>query len=271
MPWLSVALAVLLVASTSLTWAQEYRSGVQWQEPAIVMPAATIGDAPSDAIVLFDGGDLSAWEGGQWKVQQGEMVVGRGRLYTKQHFGDCQLHVEWSSPTPPTGAGQGRGNSGIFFCKFPHAPPTWGYEIQVLNSYQNKTYADGQAGAIYKQTPPMVNAMRPPGDWNSYDLYWTAPRFNEDGSLRAPAYMTAVHNGVLILNHFELQGDTPYQRPPRYTPHPPRGPIALQDHGNPVRFRNIWVREIMPPAGERISEPYLLDDEKKLPVSAAEE
>ena len=129
------------------------------------------------------------------------------------------------------------------------------YEIQVLDSYQNKTYFDGQAGAIYKQTPPMVNAMRPPGEWNAYDITWTRPRFHDDGSVKSPAYISALHNGVLILNHFELLGDTPYHRPPRYTKHDDRLPISLQDHGNPVAFRNIWVREWKPMVGQRVHEP----------------
>lgn len=135
------------------------------------------------------------------------------------------------------------------------------YEIQILDSYVNKTYFDGQAGAIYKQTPPMVNATRPPGEWNTYDVFWTRPRFAEDGSLQSPAYITAVHNGVLILNHFELLGDTPYHRPPEYKQHDDQLPISLQDHGNPVAFRNIWVREIEPIVGKRTSAPYIRDGE----------
>ena len=131
------------------------------------------------------------------------------------------------------------------------------YEIQVLDSFDNQTYFDGQAGAIYKQTPPMVNAMRPPGQWNVYNILFTAPRFNDNGSVESPAYMTALHNGVVILNHFELEGDTPFHRPPAYTQHEDKLPIRLQDHGNPVRFRNIWVREMKPATGERIQTPFL--------------
>jgi hypothetical protein len=221
----------------SATHADEYLSGIEWQQPPVVKPGEN-GSAPSDAIVLFDGTDLSAWENTQnWKIEDGAVISGRGDMRTKQGFGDCQLHIEWSAPVPPTGNGQGRGNSGVFLMN--------NYELQVLDSYDNPTYFDGQAGAIYKQTPPMVNAMRPPGEWNVYDIIWTAPRFNEDGSLKSPAYITALHNGVLILNHFELKGDTPFDRAPAYRPHPDKLPIRLQDHGNPVRFRNIWIRELV--------------------------
>jgi len=179
------------------------------------------------------------------------MVAGKGNIRTKAGFGDCQLHIEWSSPFPATGSGQGRGNSGVFLMD--------NYEIQVLDSYENKTYFDGQAGAIYKQTPPQVNAMRPPGEWNVYDIIWTAPRFNEDGSLKSSAYITALHNGVLILNHFELKGDTPFTRPPQYNKHADRLPIRLQDHGNPTRFRNIWIREIGAAEGKQVRDPFLRD------------
>lgn len=236
--------------------AKEYLTGIEWQEPPVVTPGAENRLPPSDAVVLFDGGDLTAWENGdRWKVDNGEMVVGNGTVTTKQEFGDCQVHIEWSAPTPPKGKSQQRGNSGVFLMGK--------YEIQVLDSYQNQTYFDGQAAGIYKQTPPMANAMRPPGEWNAYDILWTAPRFNDDGSLKSPAYITAMHNGVFVLNHFELLGDTPYDRPPRYEAHAAKGPISLQDHGNPVRFRNIWVREIKPPVGERVSEPYLLEAGQK--------
>ena len=228
----------------------EYLSGMDWKEPPVVAPGE--GSAPpSDAVVLFDGTDASAWENGEnWTIEDGALVCGRGDIRSKAEFGDCQLHLEWSAP-PPQGKGQGRGNSGLFLMN--------NYEIQILDSYDNPTYFDGQAGAIYKQTPPMVNAMRPPGQWNSYDIVWTAPRFNEDGTLKSPAFITAFHNGVLILNHFELQGDTPFSRPPQYGVHADRLPIRLQDHGNPVRFRNIWVREIEPAQGEQERPPFLRD------------
>lgn len=242
---------VLLLATCAAPRANgdEYLSGIEWKEPAVVTPGEN-GGPPSDAIVLFDGKNLSAWNGAEnWKIVDGAMVCGKGDVRTKQGFGDCQLHIEWATPTPPTGSGQGRGNSGVFFMDT--------YEIQILDSYQNKTYFDGQAGGIYKQTPPEVNAMKPPGQWNVYDILWTAPRFNEDGSLKSPAYITALHNGVLILNHFELKGDTPYDAPPTYRKHADRLPIRLQDHGNPTKFRNIWVRETKPPQGKQVRKPYL--------------
>lgn len=248
--------------------AQEYLPGLKWPEPKVVTPGEQVGDAPSDAVVLFDGKDLSAFKNAQdWKVEDGAMVVGSGAVTTEQEFGDCQLHIEWSAPLPAKGSGQGRGNSGVFFLR---QGIGGGYEIQVLDSYQNQTYFDGQAGALYKQTPPMVNVMRPPGEWNTYDIFWTWPRFNEDGSLKSPATITAVHNGVLIQNHYALQGDTPYNRAPEYQAHPPRGPIMLQDHGNPVRFRNIWLREFQALEAERVSEPMLRHGQELVPAKKAE-
>ncbi len=232
---------LMIVVLQSSLHADEYLNGIKWEEPKVV----TVGKngVPADAVILFDGDDLSAWNNAEnWKLDDGVMIAGKGDVTSKAEFGDCQLHIEWSAVTPPTGEGQGRSNSGVFLMNT--------YEIQILDSYKNTTYFDGQAGGIYKQTPPQVNATRPPGEWNVYDIVWTAPRFNEDGSLKSPAYMTALHNGVLILNHFELQGDTPYHRPPAYTKHADKLPIRLQDHGNPVRFRNIWVREIGAAKGE---------------------
>lgn len=239
--------------------AQEYLTGIEWEQPPIVDPGETDASPPSDAIVLFNGQDLSNWKNGEnWSVEDGAIVTGKGVLTSEEEFGDCQLHIEWSAPTPAKGSGQGRGNSGVFLMGK--------YELQVLDSFENETYYDGQAGAIYKQTPPMVNAMRPPGEWNSYDIIWTAPRFNEDGSLTSPAYITALHNGVLILNHFELLGDTPFNRPPEYRQHGEKGPLSLQDHGNPVRFRNIWVRPISPPNGKQVREPYLRRGDQETPL-----
>ena len=253
-----VVMAVLACACNTVQ-AEEYLNGIKWQEPKVVTPGQQ-GSAPSDATVLFDGKDKSAFNGADnWTVEDGALVAGRGMIRTKEAFGDCQLHIEWSAPAPPSGDGQGRGNSGVFLMST--------YEIQVLDSYENKTYFDGQAGAIYKQTPPQVNAMRAPGQWNVYDIIWTAPRFNEDGSLRSPAYMTAMHNGVLILNHFELQGDTPYHRPPAYSKHAERLPISIQDHGNPVRFRNIWVREIGAAKGKQERPPFIRDGDKETPIT----
>jgi len=245
--------------ATATALAIEYLSGIEWQAPPVVTPGKTDDQPPSDAVVLFDGTDLEAWNNAdRWSLQDGTLITGRGKLVSKESFGDCQVHLEWSAPTPPRGKGQGRGNSGVFLMDK--------YEIQILDSYDNETYHDGQAGAIYKQTPPAVNAMRPPGQWNTYDLFWTAPSFDEQGNLVSPAYITAVHNGVLILNHFELQGDTPYHRPPAYTAHEPTGPISLQDHGNPVRFRNIWVRPYQPPQGHRVRDPYIKAGEIEKPI-----
>jgi hypothetical protein len=239
----------LLAGPTWMANGDEYLNGIEWKEPPVVTPAEH-GAPPSDAIILFDGKDFSAWKGAEkWKIENGAMVCGKGDIQTKAGFGDCQLHIEWSSPTPATGTGQGRGNSGVFFMD--------AYELQVLDSFDNQTYFDGQAGAIYKQTPPLVNAMNPPGTWNIYDVIWTAPRFEKDGSLKSPAYITAIHNGVLILNHFELKGDTPFTMPPKYTKHADRLPIRLQDHGNPTRFRNIWVREIKPVEGKQVRKPFM--------------
>lgn len=261
--YLIASLCLLLLVAAPFS-AGEYLNGIKWEPPAKVTPGESDSDPPSDAIVLFDGKNLDAWKGGdKWKVEDGAAIVGNGAISTKQEFGDCQLHIEWSAPNPPKGSGQGCANSGVFFMGK--------YEIQVLDSYSTDTYHDGQAGAIYKQTPPAVNAMRPPGEWNTYDLFWTAPKFDESGKLVSPAYLTAVHNGVLILNHFELQGTTPFNEPPSYTAHPPKGPISLQDHGNPVRYRNIWIREFQPAQGEQVREPFLRDRSgNETPVSAAE-
>jgi hypothetical protein len=256
---------VMLCVWVSSLWmsagvsAQEYLNGIKWEKPPIVTPGATNSDPPSDAIVLFDGTDLSSWRGGdKWKIEDGVAIVGKGQITTNEEFGDCQLHIEWSAPTPPKGQGQGRGNSGVFMMGR--------YEVQVLDSYDNETYFDGQAAAIYKQTPPAVNATRPPGEWNTYDIFWTAPRFEEDGSLKSPAFITVMHNGVLVLNHFELLGDTPFNRPPEYKAHPPKGPISLQDHGNPMRFRNIWVREFKPAVGVQEREPFLRKGDQEIPL-----
>jgi hypothetical protein len=211
-------------------------------EPA-AEAAATEDSAPSDAIVLFDGRSLAAWtaaDGGEpgWATGGGAMTVvaGTGDLRTRESFGDVQLHLEWRTPAAVSGEGQGRGNSGVFLMER--------YELQVLDSYGNRTYANGQAGSIYKQHIPLVNASRPPGEWQAYDVLFTAPRFDTDGSLRTPAYMTVLHNGVLIQNHAELAGPTLYIGKPAYEAHAPELPIRLQDHGNPVSYRNVWVRRL---------------------------
>jgi hypothetical protein len=175
----------------------------------------------------------------KWIMKDGymECVKGSGYIRTLQNFGDCQLHVEWAMPVPAEGEGQGRGNSGVFL-GFDR------YEIQVLDSYQNKTYADGSAGSVYIQYPPLVNACREPGKWQTYDLVYTAPRFDADGKLLSPARVTVFHNGVLIQNNVELTGPTGWLERAPYKAHPEKQPIAFQDHGNPVRFRNVWVREL---------------------------
>jgi hypothetical protein len=244
-------LGVTLLATAPCLAQSEYLSGMKWEEPPIVKPGKTCGAPPSDAIILFDGKDLSAWENGdKWIVKDGIAIVKDTDITSKQSFGDCQLHVEWSAPVPATGTGQGRGNSGVFLMDR--------YELQVLDSYENKTYFDGQASAIYKQMPPMVNATVPPGEWNTYDIVWNSPKFKDDGSLEKPAYITVLHNGVLTLNHFALEGVTPFTEVPHYEKHG-KAPIHLQNHGNPVQYRNIWVREIKPIVGVREREPFMHD------------
>jgi len=200
------------------------------------------GKPPSDAVVLFDGTSLAAWrtEKGApaaWKVHNGymEVVGGSGDIVTKEEFGDSQLHVEFRTPTPPKGNSQERGNSGVFLFGI--------YEVQVLDSYDNPTYADGQASAIYGQAPPLVNASRPPGEWQVYDIVYTGPRFRE-GKVEVPGFVTVLHNGVITQNHTEILGATKHRVLPMLVVHGPKGPIKLQDHGNPVRFRNIWIRPL---------------------------
>jgi hypothetical protein len=212
-----------------------YESGIKWHEPKVVTPG-TNGSPPSDAIVLFDGKSLDAWEGAEkWQIENGEAIASSA-ISTKQAFGDCQLHLEFATPVKIEGKGQGRGNNGIGFMNAR-------YEVQVLDSYENPTYFDGQCAAIYKQHPPLVNASRPPGEWQTYDIVFNAPRF-KDGKLLRPAYLTVFHNGVLVQNHFELLGDTPFHRAPQYAAHEEKLPLTLMYHRNPVRFRNIWIREL---------------------------
>jgi hypothetical protein len=217
-------------------------------QPEIVAPKpydATAAKAPEGATVLFDGTEatMENWssmkgEPTKWKLVDGAMesVRGAGYIRTKQEFGSCRLHIEFASPAKPEGSGQGRGNSGVFLMGK--------YEVQVLDSYENKTYPDGQCGALYGRNKPLVNASRGPGVWQTYDIIFTAPRFDERGLLLVPAYVTVLHNGVLVQNHTEVLGTTAWHMPPSYQSHGPREPISLQFHGNPIRYRNIWIRPI---------------------------
>lgn len=234
---LSFVSAVVL-ASVSALSAAEWKSGIQWVEPPVVDPGPETAPAnvPSDAVVLFDGKTMDAWENGQnWPIKDGAVYSGRGMVVTKQKFGSVQLHVEFATPAEVKGHSQGRGNSGVF----------WGpYEVQVLDSYQNQTYFDGQCGSIYKQNPPAVNCCRKPGEWQSYDIIFMRPEFNEKGEVIRPMYVTVFQNGILVQNHLQVKGETYWHLKPFYTAHEAKMPIRLQDHGNPVRFRNIWVREI---------------------------
>lgn len=213
-----------------------------WRPVRKVTPSDAPGGAPSDAVVLYDGKDLSAWQHldgseSQWELNEGYFTVkpGTGNLKTRDTFGDIQLHIEWAAPTEVQGTGQNQGNSGIFLQER--------YEIQVLDSYTTETYANGQAGAIYKQHIPLVNANRPPLVWQSYDIIYRAPKFDENGEVLVPAKLTALHNGVLIQDNVLLWGPTEYKGLPVYKPHG-KASLMLQDHGNPVRYRNIWIREL---------------------------
>jgi hypothetical protein len=212
-------------------------------------PDAT-GRAPSDAVVLFDGKDLSKWahkdgSAAKWKVANGyaEVVATTGNIFSRQAFGDCQLHVEFAEPLPAKGTDQERGNSGVYLMGL--------YEIQVLDSYDNKTYADGQAAAVYGQYPPLVNASRPPGQWQSYDIVFHGPRFDASGKLLRPARVTVFHNGILVQDNVTPTGPTEHGERPPYKPTPEKLSMALQDHGDPVRYRNIWIRELKPAEGEK--------------------
>ena len=211
-------------------------------QPAVVTPGATQADPPSDATVLFDGTDLSEWKGrdgeAKWKVENGymEAVAGTGDIETTKHFGDCQIHLEFATPAEVVGNSQGRGNSGVFLAGQ--------YEVQVLDGYDNRTYADGTTGAIYGEYPPRVNACRKPGEWQTYDIIFEIALW-EDGKLVSPAYITVVHNGVLLHHRQAALGPTGHRNLANYdTPHPPAGPLRLQDHNNPTRFRNVWIRPI---------------------------
>lgn len=230
--------------------------GLKWHvhdpdrpQPKAVTPGAAPGAPPSDAIVLFDGKDLSKWtqygrgaDSGkpvptQWKLGDGYFEVGprTGSLYTREKFGACQLHIEWASPAEVRGTSQGRGNSGVLFMSR--------YEIQVLDAYDNPTYADGVTGAIYGQWPPLAVPARKPGEWNVYDIIFEAPQFDGD-KLVKPAYFTVFYNGVVVHSHKESMGPMVYRRVAHYVPHAPEEPLMLQDHNTPVRYRNIWLRRL---------------------------
>jgi len=238
----SVIACLLLFASP--VFAQEFTPAMteQWEPVPPVITSGRMGAPPSDAVVLFDGSNLNAWEsvrGGDagWVVAEGSMTVsaGTGDIRTKQKFSDVQLHIEWRTPSSGDGEGQDRGNSGVYFHEI--------YEVQVLDSFGNTTYPNGQAGAVYKQHTPLVNASRGPGEWQMYDIVFMSPVFAEGGEVIRPASVTVFHNGVLIQNHVELSGPTLYIGIPKYAPHGP-GSIKLQDHGHPVSYRNVWVREL---------------------------
>ena len=212
--------------------------------PKVVAAGESITDPPEDAIVLFDGSNLSSWlsekdnSEAKWTVENGVLTVkpGTGGIKTKQEFGDMQIHIEWRAPSVVESEGQGRGNSGVYIMNK--------YEVQILDSYENETYTNGQAASIYKQSPPLVNVTNPPGEWNTYDIIFTAPRFDKNGMLVSPAEITVLHNGVVVQNDFELRGPTEYIGIPNYTAHEEKLPLHLQDHGDLVSFRNIWVREL---------------------------
>jgi hypothetical protein len=240
------AAGLVLAALAANGWAvvQDYKSGIIWPEPKVVAPGEKPGDPPADAIVLFDGKDLSKWKNGdKWEVKDGYATVQKSDITTIDSFGDYQLHLEFATPEKVRGSGQGRGNSGIFLSNR--------YEVQVLDSYDNKTYFDGQAAALYKQQPPMVNACRKPGEWQTYDIVYEAPRFDKDGKVLKPGIVTVFHNGVCVQNHYELQGGTYFHKAASYEPHPLKQPISIQNHGDPVRYRNIWIRELTPIIGKK--------------------
>jgi hypothetical protein len=226
---------------------QEWRPVLteKWEPVPPVVTPGTGTAPPSDAIVLFDGTSFDNWEAtGRnvteigWTLSEGAMTVvpRTGGIRTKQSFGDMQLHIEWRTPVGDEGTGQGRGNSGVFLNGL--------YEIQVLDSYENETYSNGQAASMYKQHIPLVNACRPPGEWQTYDVIYTAPRFKDDGTLFTPATVTLLHNGILVLNHVVLRGPTVFNGLPEYEAHDLKTPLTLQNHTDEVSYRNIWVREL---------------------------
>lgn len=259
---LCLFLTACLVAQDNQEWRIHDRSR---PKPPVVTPGTTgtqdkAGTAPSDAVVLFDGSNLDAWQNFQdepagWNIVGDYMEVskGGGSIRTRQGFGDCQLHVEWCIPKGIKDKGQDAGNSGVYLMQK--------YEVQVLNSYGNTTYADGQAASLYGQFPPDVNSSRPEGQWQTYDIIFRRPRFDGNGDLISPATITVIHNGVLVHNNRELFGPTEWQERPAHSAHPDRLPIMLQDHGNPTRFRNIWIRDLEP--GFSDTELVFSDNQRK--------
>ncbi|MCC6316665.1 MAG: DUF1080 domain-containing protein [Gemmatimonadaceae bacterium] len=243
LPLATIALA-LIASSVSAQSTQAWRAhDPERPKPPVVTPAETLGQPPSDAIVLFDGSNLDQWSGpdGQpagWAIRDGymETAPGAGPLLTRRAFGDAQLHIEFATPSRVQGAGQGRGNSGVILMGL--------YEVQVLDSYENLTYADGQAAAIYGQYPPLVNASRAPGAWQTYDIVFRRPRFGADTRITSPARLTVFHNGVLVQDAEPLWGPTTWLQHLAYKRHPDTLPLVLQDHDNPVRYRNIWIRPL---------------------------
>lgn len=252
-----IALTVILsgIGFTALAQEKAKHEDTEYYTPVptVVNPGISYGTAPSDAIVLFDGKNLDQWVSvndkgpAKWLVNKGILTVDKsaGNIETKQAFSNYQLHIEWLIPKNITGEGQLRGNSGLFLASIGGGDA--GYELQILDSYENKTYTNGQAGSIYKQTTPLVNANRKPGEWQSYDVIWTAPVFNQDGTLKSAARVTVLFNGVVIQNNFELQGPTLYIGKPDYKKAHGASPIKLQAHGDksePISFRNIWIRPL---------------------------
>ncbi len=247
-----IAILVVMGMTPALSQADPKLTEVWQPVPPVVTPGSN-GGAPSDALILFDGKNLDQWAStnnpntpAEWIVSDGAFTVkkGTGNIQTKKSFTDFQLHLEWRIPENITGEGQARGNSGLFLAGTGSGDD--GYEIQILDCYNNKTYSNGQTASIYKQGIPLANACKKPGEWQTYDIIWTAPRFNDDGSLKSAARITAFHNGVLVQNNFELKGTTVYIGKPGYKKHG-ASPIKLQDHGDPsepISFRNIWLREL---------------------------